>query len=110
MKKIKDWTRNLRHIADCETPFKEIDFMFYHGKPTVRMYWTKGGAYGCQVRTFIYWHNGEPAETHVTNGCGYCKETESIQIVLDRLKLAMDAEHFKKNDKYHVGGNYFRVN
>jgi len=109
MKKVNWDNSRIRSLVDRETPFMEIEFLALDtGEHMIRLYWTKGGAYGPQVASLIY--GGDDVLYSVTGGCGYNKTHAALETCFDELGHA--PRGFDKSQDlypYHVGGNYYCV-
>jgi hypothetical protein len=106
MKKVNWESSRVRNLVDGETPFMEIDLP---ERRAIRLWWTKGGAYGPQVMAILY--GDEDALYTVTDGCGYSKTHAALEECFRELGRA--PRGFERHDqdlhRYRVGGNYYRV-
>lgn len=100
---MKQATRNL---IDHTTPFAVVDFGDYE----VRQYWTKGGAYGPQVVTVVFY--AEEWFEHKTGGCGFNKVAAGLEQAFSYLGqqpkgMTLGGESVPY--EYFVGGNFYKV-
>jgi len=108
MKKVNWQSSRIRNLVDGSTPFIEIALP---ERRTIRLWWTKGGAYGPQVMAILYGHGDGDALYTVTGGCGYSKQHAALETCFWHLGRA--PRGFDRYDqdlhRYHIGGNFHRV-
>ena len=107
--KPANWNNaRLRQLVDNETPFIEIACP---DNITIRLWWTTGGAYGLQVVTVIYGPDDGYPVTEKTNGCGYSKPNEAIEVAFYHIGMMPRGYRVGSGmpERYHVGGNYYRI-
>jgi len=108
MKKVNWQSSRIRNLVDGSTPFMEIALP---EKRTIRLWWTRGGAYGPQVMAILYGHGDGEALYTLTSGCGYSKTHAALEECF--MELGRAPRGFKHLNQYlHsylVGGNYYRV-
>ena len=88
----------------------------------IRQFWTSGkGIYGYQVASQWWILKPESANEfdfseHKTNGCGYCKASQSMdwflrsvfeQFLPDERAIHADASWLSRGTNAHKGGNYY---
>lgn len=103
----------IKGAIDNETPFKVIKM----GQYEIRHYWSKKGTHDFQVYSVAYGPWNPETESricayHKTGGCGYDKEANGFAHICRMIGvkpkgMVLDSEGI--NQKYHVGGNFYRV-
>ena len=105
MKQVNWDNSRIRNLVDGETPFMEIELP---ERRRIRLYWTKGGAYGPQVMALIY--GGDDVLHETTGGCGYNKTHAALETCFDELgRMPRGFDKTQDLYPYHVGGNFYRV-
>ena len=93
----------------CESaPFLKVELT---GKGWIALYWSlRAGTYGHQV--YCVASDYETAHFSKSNGCGYCKESNQLELALRFLGIhprGMTLGGEGIPHQYHIGGNFYRV-
>ena len=115
MKKITGkWPASVRKTFDEETPFALVSILEDARSIDLYLFWTKGGAYGKQVRLIAFEFSAAKGESEVytllTAGCGYSKKIHALECAARELKIdSMNRSGNFGADPWHVGGNFYKA-
>lgn len=84
----------------------------------LKIHWSiNSGMYGHQIG-FMMWIENQKGEydysEEITDGCGYCKESQALQTFLSKLNNKYSGgggsvNYYLGGTKYHKGGNFYKI-